>query len=315
MPPRRRSAMLSSNSRYSLYTSFPRLLQSIRRTLQENDPAGNPHDPILCDLPRDRNIFPGGFGKSDQAEVPPNDFSLPQLRDILVNQGAPQQHVEHIFVKSALYCKQKHDPKHEFIILTVETAEDRRFRNFLVLDRTSSIPADRIARQLIGTISSSVQPVLARDRLRVAFDGELKSLIDHCKLSNYDVLEKLQFGKMDFLLYQLVTLAHAASERHKFYRLHSKQCYWYASLVWDCTMRLCPSALHTDAGKKLRGKLGIFRQKTEAKELAMISSDVGKELQVFKEKREKDRKVSEFYTYVTSTPCMLTMCYGAIGIC
>ncbi|KAG9077878.1 hypothetical protein FRC06_008653, partial [Ceratobasidium sp. 370] len=207
MPLRRRSQMPGSNSRRPIYyASFPHLFQNIRRSvlqIKEKDPAGNPHDPILCDLPRDRNIFPGGFGKSDQSEVPPNDFSLPQLQDILVGQGVPRQHVEHIFVKSAQYCKQKNDPKHEFIILTVETTEDHRFRNFLVLDRTSSIPVDQVAKHLAGAISPCIKPVLAKDRLRVSFDGELKSLIGHCKLSNYDVLEKLQFGKMDFLLYQL----------------------------------------------------------------------------------------------------------------
>ncbi|KAG8743145.1 hypothetical protein FRC10_000362 [Ceratobasidium sp. 414] len=261
----------------------------VQRGLMPNcdDPASNPHDPRLLDVPRNRHIFPPGFGNQDQSKNDPIEFTLPHLEDILIQQHTPDDHVEHIYVKSAEYCKEREKPQHEFILVTVETREDPRFRNYLILDRTSSLPADKIAQHLVQTMSPSLS-AQARDRLRISYDGTLKPLLEHCSLSKYRVLETFDFQKMSFLLYELVALSRAASERHRTYNTLSNQCYWYASLIWDCTRNLLPAAslthtLHTE--KNVRGKFGkVFHQRIDPKELSTISDGVGQELNLLRRK-------------------------------
>ncbi|KAG9074735.1 hypothetical protein FRC06_010497, partial [Ceratobasidium sp. 370] len=244
----------------------------------------NPHDPQLRDVPRNLQIFPRGFGNEDQYTNDPLEFNLPHLEDILIQQHTPGDHVEHIYVKSAEYCKQREKPQHEFILITVETREDPRFRNYLILYRTSSLPADKIAQHFVQTIIPGIS-AQARDRLSISYDGTLKSLLEHCSLSKYSVLETLEFQKMSFLLYELVTLSRAASDRHRTYSTLSNHGR-YASLVWHCTRQLLPATtlthtLHTE--KNFRGKFGkVFYQRFDSKELSTILDDVGQELNLLR---------------------------------
>ncbi|KAG9121152.1 hypothetical protein FRC07_003020 [Ceratobasidium sp. 392] len=254
----------------------------------------------LLDVPRNRHIFPPGFGISSRPISDPIEFTLPHLEDILIQQHTPDDHVEHIYVKSAQYCKERDKPQHEFILVTVETAEDPRLRNYLILDRTSSLPADKVAQHFVQAISPCSSSAQAKDRLRISYDGTLKPLLDHCSLSKYRVLETLEFKRMSFLLYELVALSRAASDRHRAYNTLSNQCYWYASLIWDCTRRLFPAAtlthtLHTE--KNIRGKFGkVFHQRIDPKELSTISDGVGQELNLLKRRfvdAQKNRSSQE----------------------
>ncbi|KAG9079708.1 hypothetical protein FRC06_007573, partial [Ceratobasidium sp. 370] len=257
----------------------------VQRGLMPNrdDPASNPHDPQLCYAPRNRHIFPPGFGNEDQSKNDPIEFSLPHLEDILIQQHAPEDHVEHIYVKSVEYCKEREKPQHEFILITVETREDPRFRNYLILDRTNSTPAPRFARMMIPWVSWGT-----RDRLRISYDGTLKPLLEHCSLSKYRVLETLEFQKMSFLLYELVALSRAASDRYMPYNILSNQSYWYTRFIWDCTRQLLPATtlthtLHTE--KNVRGKFGkVFHQRIDPKELSTISDGVSQELNLLRRK-------------------------------
>ncbi|KAG8703781.1 hypothetical protein FRC08_002635 [Ceratobasidium sp. 394] len=273
------------------------MLYNVQRGLMPDpdDPAGNPHDPQLCDVSRNRHIFPAGFGAQNLSKGDPIEFTLPHLEDILIQQHTPDDHVEHIYVKSAEYCKEREKPQHEFILITVETREDPRFRNYIVLDRTSSLPADKIAQHFVQTISPSLSSAQARDRLRISYDGTLKPLLEHCSVSKYRILETLEFQKMSFLLYELVALSRAASDRHRTYNTLSNQCYWYASLIWDCTRQLLPAAtlkhtLHTE--KNLRGKFGkVFQQRIDPMELSTISDGVGQELNLLRRKFADAEKI------------------------
>ncbi|KAG8794513.1 hypothetical protein FRC12_023920 [Ceratobasidium sp. 428] len=252
------------------------------------DPASNPHDPRLANVSRNRHIFPAGFGTPD---LPNNglatEFTLPQIEGMLIRQHSLEDHVEHIYVKSAEYCKGHDGPQHEFILVTVETNEDPRFRNYIILDRTYSLPAHQL---VINTaLSSSATP--AKDRLRISYDGTLKPLLEHCSVSKYRVLETLEFQKMSFLLYELIVLSRAASDDR--YRTHYaliSQSYWYASLIWDCMRQLLPatSLVHTIHTKKnVRGKFGkVFhpRTGTDSRVLSTISEDVDQELDILRRK-------------------------------
>jgi len=246
-----------------------------------NDSSSSSHDPALRDVPRNRHIFPGGFGAPDQSKTPPVEFTLPQLEDILVKQHHPNDHVEHIYVQSFQYCKEYDKPQREFIIITVETAEDPRFRNFLVLDRTAgSTPPSGVDQEITLMISSSLPSSKSRDRIRVSYNGTLKPLLGHCGFSKYVVLETLEFQKMSFRLYEMVALSRAASETQRNYLTLSNNSQWYTSLVWDCTRQLVPSATHTqNVEKGFRGKLNnFFRHRIDFKELSTISDSVGLEL-------------------------------------
>ncbi|KAG8794257.1 hypothetical protein FRC12_025170 [Ceratobasidium sp. 428] len=274
----------------SMYATLPRMFYHTQRGLEYNnaDPANNPHDPRLASVSRNRHIFPAGFGTSNSSNDDPIEFTLPHLEDILIQQHTPEDHVEHIYVKSAEYCKEHEKPQHEFILVTVETNEDPRFRNYIILDRTSSLPADKIAQHFAQTISPCSSSAQAKDRLRISYDGTLKPLLEHCSVSKYRVLETLEFQKMSFLLYELVALSRAASDRHRKYNTLSNQCYWYASLVWDCTRQLLPATalVHTMHTKKnVRGKFGkVFYQRIDSKELSTISEGVGQELTILRRK-------------------------------
>ncbi|KAG8706098.1 hypothetical protein FRC08_001273 [Ceratobasidium sp. 394] len=276
-------------------------IQRSSKRYSGSDPSSDSHDPALRDVSRNRHIFPGGFGNPDQSKNLPLEFTLPQLEDILVKQHSPGDHVEHIYMKRAQYCKEYGKSQNEFIIITVETSEDPRFRNFLVLDRTTgSAPASGVDRELVPMISLSVLTSKSKDRIRVSYDGTLKPLLTHGGFSKYTVLETLEFQKMSFRLYEMVSLSRATSETRQSYLTLSSSSQWYTSLVWDCTRQLVPSATYTQNSEtRFRGKFNnLFRQRIDFKELATISDSVGLELnslrQQFVESQRKQRQDSTF---------------------
>ncbi|KAG9090308.1 hypothetical protein FRC06_001127 [Ceratobasidium sp. 370] len=259
------------------------------------DSPSDSHDPALRDVPRHRHIFPGGFGAPDQSKTPPVEFTLPQLEDILVKQHSPNDHVEHIYVKRAQYCKEYDKPQREFIIITVETTEDARFRNFLVLDRTAgSSPASGMDREIVSMISSSLSSSKSRDRIRVSYDGTLKTLLNHCGCSKYTVLEMLEFQNTAFRLYEMVALSRAASQTHRSCLTLSNDSQWYTSLVWDCIRQLVPGATHTqNTAQSFRGKFSnLFRQRIDFKELSTISDSVGLQLNSLRQEFVESQKTA-----------------------
>ncbi|KAG8794514.1 hypothetical protein FRC12_023921 [Ceratobasidium sp. 428] len=271
--------------------ALPRLISRTPSTTQRGlkqssgDSLSSSQNPLLRDAPRNRHIFPGGFGNPEQAKNPPVEFTLPQLEDILIKQHSPNDHVEHIYMKSAQYCKEYDKPQREFILITVETAEDPRFSNFLVLDRTSSASDRTDQAGIVSMVSSSVSPSKPRDRIRISYDGSLKPLINYCGFSKYTVLETLEFQSASFRLYEMVALARAASESHRGYSTISNSCQWYTSLVWDCTRQLVPTATHTQNNERsFRGRFNnLFRQRIDFMELSTVSGSVGAELNALRQ--------------------------------
>ncbi|KAG8718910.1 hypothetical protein FRC09_011933 [Ceratobasidium sp. 395] len=270
-----------------LHKLVSRASDNTQRGLKQNssDSLSSSHNLLLRDIPRNRHIFPGGFGNPDQAKNPPVEFTLPQLEDILIKQHSPNDHVEHIHMKSAQYCKEYNKPQREFILITVESAEDPRFSNFLVLDRVSGASDRAASAGIISTVSSSVSSSKPKDRIRISYDGALKPLIDYCGFSKYTVLETLEFQSTNFRLYEMVALARAASESHRGYSTISNSCQWYTSLVWDCTRQLVPTAAHTQNNERsFRGRFNsLFRQRIDFMELSTVSGSVGAELNALRQ--------------------------------
>ncbi|QRV81641.1 hypothetical protein RhiJN_09656 [Ceratobasidium sp. AG-Ba] len=254
---------------------------------QQDIGAYDPHDPQLQNAPRNHNIFPGGFGTSDQSRNPPVEFTLPHLEDVLIKQHEPNDYVEPIYVASARYCKEYDRPQHEFIIIIVETEDLPKFRNFIILDRAVSSQGERIERELLPIISSSLYSPKVKNRFRVSYDGTLKNLVSHCKFSRYAVLETLQFQPKVFPFYEMVTISRTASEVERSHALWSDQCQWFTSSVWDSIRYFLPKAIHTQAPAKTdsntRGRSGnFFRQRLDFQELNTIFGQVNRDIQLIR---------------------------------
>ncbi|QRV77230.1 Vegetative incompatibility protein HET-E-1 [Ceratobasidium sp. AG-Ba] len=238
-------------------------------SLSANPDPQSPEDPALRHAQRNRHIFPAGFGRSREAKIPPIEFTPWQLEDTFTTN---KEYVKDIYVTSAAYCKESKSPKHEFILVEVEAARDVHFRNYLILDRISNLPSDRITQhliQIIAPVSSSRAP--ARDRIRISYDGTLRSLLAHSSISKYDVLERYDFHSVSFLLYQLVVLSRVVSDRHIVYDALSTQCYWYASLIWGCIQRLRPEHAVATINSKYRGRFGpMFHQQVDSNQIGSI---------------------------------------------
>ncbi|KAG9124664.1 hypothetical protein FRC07_010711 [Ceratobasidium sp. 392] len=244
----------------------------------------DPSNPELATVPRNLFIFPTGFGSKGYSGIAA-EFLIPTLEQMLIKKYS-DDHVESIYVRRIEYCKEKKKAQHEFIVITVESTDDPRLRNFLLLERTSPIPLGEIARQTAQMFSpSSCSLPVAVDKFRVSQDGTRSNLFNQCSSPKYKILETLDFENTGLRFYQLLTLARTASDRHEKYTALSNQCYWYASLVWDSTRRLLPSAAHTQNSKKgLRGKFGkvSILGGTDESELSAVVASARKEFTLLK---------------------------------
>ncbi|CAE6450096.1 unnamed protein product [Rhizoctonia solani] len=227
---------------------------------------------------RHRQIFPGRFdstSSSSSAHPAPYSFSSDQLYDLLTSSYNPEHHVENIVVKSASYCKQTTGPKHEFIILEVEDLKSPGLKNFIALDRNNG---DTPNRSTFASIQSSQS--VAKDEFRVSYDGNKGKLLDQCNLREHDSLETIEFQpEAPLFLYQIATLTRAVSHQRDKYHVITANCYWFAGLIWDCMVRMRPSAARKELKGNIRGAfIGWLHHSTNVAELEVTYRYVDNEL-------------------------------------
>lgn len=228
---------------------------------------------------RHREIFPPGFdytspgAKIEHSYYP---FALERLYNMLTNDYNPNNRVESIVVKSALYCKQTRSPQHEFIMIEVEDTKAPGLKNVIVLDRNNGNVHGQTAGILSSLQTSASINIAARDEFRVSYDGNRARLLSQCSLNPHETLEEIVFHPDEPLfLYQLATLAWMASVERERYQLLTANCYWFAGLIWDCMIRIRSKATHRCMRGNMRGKFRTWlRQTTDAAELDVISDRV-----------------------------------------
>jgi hypothetical protein len=256
-------------------------------------------DSSLFQAPRNIHIFPKAFGSKSHPSHSPHIFDLTQLHDALFGKYDPENHLEHTLVDSLEYCKQKSDPEHEFIIVTAKDSAAPQFVNYMVLDRTSNIPADRVGKHILATFSPSIWKAYAEDKMKISPDGDLPCLLKHCQISSYRTLERLDFPEKPLMIHELIAVSRAASSQQVEYRVFEAQCYWFAALVWDCVKRLRPEASSVEGSdRNLRGKFGFFYQRGSEQDLPDVLPKVKDELTRLGEQMTTAREVFKYIKYI-----------------
>jgi hypothetical protein len=215
------------------------------------------------------DIFPPGFDSTSVSRGHYN-FASEQLYRRLTHEYHPEKHIDSTIVKSVWYGKQKKAAEHEFLLIKVEDTI-ANLSNYIVLDRNldekaALTPADcgeaigvSVGGKGLPNPSRSCRGV-ALDAFRVSYDGIEKRLLQECLLTPREYLEKIDFSIEEPLyLYQLVTLANVVSTKGPYYAVVSKNCYWFAGLIWECLRHLHPNAVHDGRLSNKRGKITALR--------------------------------------------------------
>ncbi|KAF8593896.1 hypothetical protein BDV93DRAFT_581942 [Ceratobasidium sp. AG-I] len=257
-----------------------------RSYLYGKDTLKNPVDPEVYKIPRNHYIFPFGLGsytESKEAPDHPLQYTLVQLKFLLQRSIREEDDTERIYVASAEYCKRLDHVKHEFLLLEVRDTWIPQISNYVVLERTVDLSSGAIA--AASTSSSSGSP--AQDRLRVCSYGEKHLLTKQCGLRPYDVLERLEQPSPSvstpLLLRDVLILALETSKSRHMYHLITAQCYWFASCIWECMLKLRPEAYRTPLiTSKGRGKFGrVFKLDVNSLEINEISHKAESEIRQF----------------------------------
>ncbi|KAJ1300117.1 hypothetical protein OPQ81_002597 [Rhizoctonia solani] len=143
------------------------------------------------------------------------------------------QDVDEIWVETANYYKQKQSPQHEFIIFSV--IGKNGMQNFIALDRNVHTKGSA---NLISRGGKNGPP--AQDYFHVSHYADMESLINHCGNTTSEDLcthvEQVAFERKAFSFAELVVLASTISEACPSYQLSATNCYWFASLIWECML-------------------------------------------------------------------------------
>ncbi|QRV94584.1 hypothetical protein RhiJN_22602 [Ceratobasidium sp. AG-Ba] len=279
-----------------------------RRSRQKSIQSGSenvydPHNPDLRYASRNQYVFPAGFGTSDQSRVPPVEFSPQVLENLLVGESPIEDQAARIYVTSAEYHRVWDKSNHEFILLTVESADRPKFRNFLVLDRTfRGIRASKLGRGLASVTGSSSDAPKTADRFWIAYDGGLDKLLSHRGLSKHTMMERLEFHESSFRLCEMVALSRVVSDTRTNHLSMPLQSPWFTTLVWDCVRHQFPTATYTSNTRaNHRGKtVDLFRQRVDFTELSEVSNRVNRELGSLRQRLVDVETVQLFYALSTS---------------
>ncbi|CUA69519.1 hypothetical protein RSOLAG22IIIB_08530 [Rhizoctonia solani] len=138
-----------------------------------------------------------------------------------------------IWVKTASYYKQKQNPQHEFIVFSVATSSG--MQNFMALDRNVSVQGS----STLLSRSNKNAP-MAQDYFHISHYGNIESLINHCAHTTSEDMcthvEQVVFGRKEFSFAELLVLANTVSNSCPSYQLDAANCYWFASLIWECML-------------------------------------------------------------------------------
>ncbi|QRW06160.1 Vegetative incompatibility protein HET-E-1 [Ceratobasidium sp. AG-Ba] len=216
-----------------------------------------------------------------------------------------------IYVVSMKYCKQPKKPYHEFLIIEVESNEVAPNTNVLRLDRTSSEPlanaSQHVARAIGTQVVQSCPRIVsshadfANDTFAISNNRSKENLLQDRQLRDHHVIEDLRFRKPSFPLYELAVIASTVSIKHPTYNAMQSQCYFYASLIWECVVNLLPNSAyqcHSSHNNDLiRTKYGghTFSQKIDQDDVDDILATVERDYNIF------IRKQSE----ITPNDCLL----------
>ncbi|GAB1528287.1 hypothetical protein RhiTH_011479 [Rhizoctonia solani] len=186
----------------------------------------------------DRNfvVFPVQLDQRDQPKSPHEAFPFTSYTttDLKLRHSYDPhlaKDVDKIWVSTASYYKQKQSPQHEFIVFSVTGSNG--MQNFIALDRNVNVKGS-------GALISrnGKNGPLAQDYFHVSHYGDMTSLINHCGHTNSEEtcshVEQIVFGQKSFSFAQLVVMASTISEVCPAYRLGATNCYWFASLIWEC---------------------------------------------------------------------------------
>lgn len=207
------------------------------------------------------SVFPQADGSNQTSEP----FPLSELLDTVVTKNTG-----HVLVQSATYCKKQNGLEHEFIFLTVAD-DNQNYQNALILERAGKrLPGWSIFR-ISQCLSWAFRGGAAIDQLVVSADGSATCL--ESKLLPYARLNQFTFTEESLLLSDLVMASRAVSILRNNYNLWNAQCYWFASSIWECIGRLCPSTTSAVKMSNRRGRFGyLFHQRLSQDEMRCIAA-------------------------------------------
>ncbi|KAJ1300034.1 hypothetical protein OPQ81_011154 [Rhizoctonia solani] len=108
-------------------------------------------------------------------------------------------------------------------------------QNFIALDRNVHTKGSA---NLISRGGKNGPP--AQDYFHVSHYADMESLINHCGNTTSEDLcthvEQVAFERKAFSFAELVVLASTISEACPSYQLSATNCYWFASLIWECML-------------------------------------------------------------------------------
>ncbi|CAE6421948.1 unnamed protein product [Rhizoctonia solani] len=235
----------ASQSRPGLTSRAPTLSSTCSNTRRQKFPTS-----------RNFVVFPVQLGqpKSPLEAFPFTSYTTIDLKARHSYDPNLAQEVGKIWVDTASYYKQKQSPQHEFIIFSVTTSDG--MQNFIALDRNVQVPGSS---GLIPRSNKNGPP--AQDYFHVSHYADMESLINHCGHATSEDLcshvEQVAFEPQAFSFAQLVVLASAISESCPSYQLNATNCYWFASLIWECMFDVFRGGVLRH--KKLSEERGRFR--------------------------------------------------------
>ncbi|QRV95249.1 hypothetical protein RhiJN_23267 [Ceratobasidium sp. AG-Ba] len=216
------------------------------------------------------DVFPPGFDSTSSTSRGHYRFAPEQFYRMFTTCYDPEHHVESTLVTSVWYGKQKKGARHEFILVVVEDTQVHGLKNFIVLDRnTSEASTNKTKKGSQGQSAyhSSNCPSIALDAFRVSYNGNEKQLLEECELFPSQYLENIIFSsETPLFLYELATLVHIVAEKGPDYRVATRNCYWFAGLIWECLRFLRPSGTCDNRFTKERGRFSVLRYTPEVEE-------------------------------------------------
>ncbi|QRV95247.1 hypothetical protein RhiJN_23265 [Ceratobasidium sp. AG-Ba] len=255
---------------------------------------------------RIQDIFPPGLDRASSTRGTRSHYTLApgQLHRALTSYYGPEKHVESIVVKSAWYGRQSKLAKQEFILIQVDDLMIDGLTNYIVLDRSTSTPSS-VFSGLIPHSRLRFQGEMARDALKVSYDGNKERLLQECNLAPHRYLEKLDFHADEpLLLYQLSTLICVISEKYPQYRISDINGTRFAELVWGCMRDMRPRAshLHLEEGMRKRGKITLMRPAPDVAEVAEICQIFDQEISTIEMELSKQKSIWEHMSLPENAP-------------
>ncbi|CAE6459536.1 unnamed protein product [Rhizoctonia solani] len=249
---------------------------------------------------RDRNflVLPVQLGqkRSPLDAFPFTSYTTIDLKTRYVLDPNLTQEVDEVWVDAGSYYKQKQGQQHEFIIFSVTSTTG--MQNFIALDR--NVHAKGWA-SLLFQGGKSGPP--AQDYFHISHYADIGSLISHCGNTASEELcthvEQVAFEPKAFSFPQLVVLASTVSESCPSYQLGATNCYWFASLIWECMFNVFAEGVtrhkkNTEErgrfrGLKIQGAHGNFEEVVEKykKDIAEFSRNLTDEATIVMNKRSQ----------------------------